>query len=96
MRGVHQSLRILTQLAAVRRAGRLRIVTTGSIEYKSTSGIQGAGRRYDDSWRLDISQSLWGTVIALVAFLYIRNNSMRSVGIVRCPHDGSSEGPQAA
>jgi hypothetical protein len=72
----------MTQLAAARRAGRLKIVTTGSIEYRSTSGIQRAGRRYDGSWRLDINQNLWGAGIALLAFLYIRNNFMGCVGIV--------------
>ena len=61
------------------------------------------GRSLDhEPWRpsfaivVYISQSLWGTGAALVAFSRISGNSMRSVGIVGCPHDGSSEWPKAA
>jgi hypothetical protein len=43
-----------------------------------------------------ISQSLWGTGIALVAFSPTSGNSMQSVGIVGCPHDGFSEWLKAA
>lgn len=49
MRGVHQSLGILPRLAAVRRPGRLRIVTTVSVEYRSKSAYK---EQHDDTMLL--------------------------------------------
>jgi hypothetical protein len=104
-----------------------RIVTSRSIERRSSSGIQrgqedytnvydarawfqGAGYDRCDHvcsaevldhkpWRpsfaivVEISQSLWGTGLVLVAFSHTSSNFMRSIGIDGCPHDGSSEWP---